>query len=312
MRPIINGLALLYDLLFDEFVLAIIVFTLIMRLILMPLMIRQTRQMKKLQGIQPRMKTLKEKYKDQSPESRRRLSEETMRLYKEAGVNPVGCLGPFVIQLPIWIGLYRAILRVVPTTPERLVDLSNTFYSWNPSSDRAPFDPFIFGIDLAAFTSVAGIPWNFALAVLVGVSTWLQQRVSTPVSVDPRQQQTNQMLLWMMPVMLAVFSWNFPAGLAVYILFSNLIGVVIQYFVGGKQPISIMGRLYLGTPETREAFIKNRAELQNEAQAAKDSSAISTSNQRKIDEATQEVHRQNRRRGNRSRSPGSRRRARRR
>ena len=314
MRPIINSLAILYDFLFDEFVLAILVFTLIMRLVLLPLMLRQTRQMKKLQSIQPRVRSLQTKYSDKSPESRRKLSSETMKIYKEAGVNPIGCLGPFVLQLPIWIGLYRAILSVFPTTPEGLVDLSRLFYFWNPSSAIAPFNPYFLGMDLAAFTQVAPLPLNFALPALVGITTWLQQKISTPAAADPRQQQTNQLLLWMMPIMLAVFSWNFPAGLTVYIFFSNVIGVVLQYFAGGRQPIAVMGRVFLGTAQTRAALEETINERAAAARAEANNNISASSKGEQITEDNnddQTVHGKNRRRSNRNRSSSVRRRVRR-
>ncbi len=315
MRPIINGLAILYDLLFDEFVLAILVFTLLMRLLLLPLTLRQTNQMRKMQGIQPRIRALQNKYTQKTPENRKRLSQETMQVYKEAGVNPIGCLGPFIIQLPIWIGLYRAILSVVPTTPESLVELSRTFYFWNPSALKAPFDPYFLGIDLAAFTQVAPIPLSVLLPVLVGITTWLQQKVSTPVSTDARQQQTSQLMLWMMPAMLGVFSWTFPAGLAIYIFFSNLIGVILQYFAGGRQPIMFFGRMLLGTEKTRAELQKTLNERNTPTKStdttdkAIESTNTTENNTNGNDPA---VYGKNRRRSNRNRTTSIRSRTRRR
>ena len=97
MRPMVNSLALLYDLLWDNFGLSIIVFTILIRFVLIPMTIRQTKQMKAMSGLQPQIKALQEKYKGKSREERAGLSRETMSLYKENGVNPIGCLGPMVI-----------------------------------------------------------------------------------------------------------------------------------------------------------------------------------------------------------------------
>ena len=244
MRPMINSLTLLYDVLFDNFGLSIIVFTVLMRVLLIPLQVRQTRQTMKMQELQPKMKALQDKYKGKSREDKQQLSKETMRLYRETGVNPVGCLGPLVIQMPIWIALYRAILRSVPPTPEGLANLSEAFYWWNPARAIVPLDSQFAGMDLVDFVQYAPAPLNFALPVLVGGSMWVQQKMMTPQSVDPRQAQTNQIMLWMMPIMFGFFTLQFPAGLGIYILFSNLIGVAIQYFVGGRKPIMIFGRQF--------------------------------------------------------------------
>lgn len=118
MRPMINSLALLYQILFSNFGLSIIVFTILIRLAMIPLTVRQTRQMKKMQSIQPKLKAIQNKYKGKKGDDRRKMSSETMGLYKDAGVSPVGCLGPMIIQMPIWIGFYRAILRTMPSTPK--------------------------------------------------------------------------------------------------------------------------------------------------------------------------------------------------
>ena len=238
MRPMINSLALLYQLLFQNFGLSIIVFTIVIRILMIPLTVRQYHQMKKMQLIQPRMKALQEKYKDKSREAKQKMSKETMALYKEIGVNPIGCLGPMFIQMPIWIGLYRAIIRTIPGTPEGLANLSTLLYGWNPGISSVPLDSMFFGINLADFVSAAPLPMNFFMPILVGVSMWVMQKMTTVPSTDPRQRQTNQMMLWMMPIMFGVFTFQFPSGLAIYILFSNIVGIVIQYFISGKESLS--------------------------------------------------------------------------
>ena len=310
MRPMINSLALLSDVLFDNFGLSIIVFTILIRFVLIPLTMRQTKQMRKMQTLQPRMKALQAKYKGKSREDRRALSSDTMKLYKDAGINPVGCLGPLVIQMPIWIGLYRAILRTMPSTPEGMADLSNAFYSWNPAISNVPIDSMFLGVDLVDFVQAAVFPINYALPVVVGASMWLQQKMTTgsQKNMDPRQAQTNQIMLWMMPIMFGFFTFQFPAGLALYILFSNIVGVVIQYYVGGRQPIVMFGRAFLGSRESR-------AEALAEAAASDEAPAPEEEGPREgkdSDEQPPDVHREERGRSNRRRPRGSRRRARRR
>jgi YidC/Oxa1 family membrane protein insertase len=230
-----------------------------------------------------------------------------MALYKTAGVSPIGCLGPMIVQMPIWIGFYRAILRTMPSTPEGLANLSGLFYGWNPAISSVPFDSQFLGISLVDLVSAAAVPWNYALPLLVGASMFLQQKMTTNPTSDPRQRQTNQMMLWMMPIMFGAFTWQFPAGLAVYILFSNIVGVVIQYYVGGKQPIELFGRSFLGTETSRA---ERAAQVAAEANAPK--GQTSSPKESDDDDKSTEVLRKDGRRSNRNRSRRTGRRTRRR
>ena len=294
----INSLALLYQLLFQNFGISIIVFTIVIRVLMIPLTIRQYHQMKKMQLIQPRMKALQEKYKDKSREAKQKMSKETMALYKEIGVNPIGCLGPMFIQMPIWIGLYRAIIRTIPGTPEGLANLSTLLYGWNPGVSSVPLDSMFFGINLADFVSAAPLPLNFFMPILVGVSMWVMQKMTTVPSTDPRQRQTNQMMLWMMPIMFGVFTFQFPSGLAIYILFSNIVGIVIQYFISGKESLSNLN--------WRTSSASSVTDTKNEVNYS-----IETKSQIKDgNENGEEIHGQRRRRSNRRSSTRNRRRTR--
>jgi YidC/Oxa1 family membrane protein insertase len=297
----------LYQLLFSNFGLSIIVFTVLIRLAMIPLTVRQTRQMKKMQAIQPKLKAIQDKYKGKKGDARRQMSSETMGLYKDAGVSPVGCLGPMIIQMPIWIGFYRAILRTMPSTPEGLANLSDLFYSWNPAIAAVPFNSQFIGLSLVDLVSAAALPFNYLLPVLVGASMFLQQKMTTNPTTDPRQKQTNQMMLWMMPIMFGAFTWQFPAGLAVYILFSNVVGVVIQYYVSGKQPIELFGRSFLGTDASR-------AERAAQVAAEAAGTTVTTPDPEESDEDDQstEVLRKNSGRSDRNRTRRTGRRTRRR
>lgn len=308
MRPMINSLALLYSLLWSNYGLSIIAFTVFVRILMIPLTMRQTGQMKRLQTLQPRMKAIQAKYKDKKDsESRRAQSSETMAMYREAGVNPLGCLGPMIIQLPIWIGFYRAIIRTMPTTPEGMANLSEAFYSWNPASADVPLNRMFLGIDLADNVSEAYLPLNLLLPVLVGASMFITTKMtSMSIVTDERQQQQQRIMQWMMPIMIGVFTYQFPSGLGIYILLSNVVGVVIQYYVGGKQPIDLFGRLYLGTAETR-AFALEQKATQDAGVLAADSE-----NEEDTDDEPKDIHGKERTRGNRRRTRSSRRRVRRR
>ncbi len=299
MRPMINSLALLHVVFFNNFGLSIIIFTAIIRVALIPLTLRQTRQMKGMAELQPKVKALQEKYKNKPAAERRQLQSETMKLYKSAGVNPVGCLGPFVVQIPIWIGLYRAILRAVPPTPEGLAGLSSSLYSWNPAGDSLPLDPGFLGMDLVDFVQAAPVHFAVAMPILVGVSMFIQQKMSTPVSTDPRQAQTNQIMLWTMPVMFGFFTLQFPAGLGLYILFSNVLGIAIQYFVSPVQSREALVSL-------TTLFRRNRLTPQPAAGAVQ-AVAVEPSGEKQAD-GESDVHRENGGRSHRDRPQGTRRR----
>jgi YidC/Oxa1 family membrane protein insertase len=178
-----------------------------------------------MQEMQPKIQELQKKY----GKNQQKLQQEMMKLYKEAGVNPLGCLWPMLIQFPIWIALYQAIMRALATTPENLLDLAQRLYSWNVVSQAIPLSSYFLGphgLDLAR-------PGNIILAIVVGGSMWVQQKMTQAPAVDPRQESTSRMMLLMMPLMFGFLTFMFPSGLALYWAVSNIIGIVTQYFVTG-------------------------------------------------------------------------------
>ena len=137
IRPMVNSLILLYIVLGQNFGLSIISFTMIIRLLMFPLSIRQTKQMKAMSVMQPKIKQIQEKFKD----DRQKISQETMALYKQQGINPIGCLGPLIIQMPIFIGLYQALYITLPSNPENLTQLSDSIFGFIPLINQAvPID----------------------------------------------------------------------------------------------------------------------------------------------------------------------------
>lgn len=218
-----NSLIALCSILGGNFGLAIIVFTVVVRLALLPLTLRQTKSTKLMQELQPKLQELQKKYaKDQQ-----KLQQEMVKLYREAGVNPLGCLWPLLIQLPIWIALYQSIMQSLAATPENLLNLSQHLYSWDLVARAVPLNEHFLWLRLSKPDP------NLILALLVGITMWVQQKMVTPPAADPRQQSVNNMTLMMMPLMFALFTLSFPSGLALYWVVSNIVGIVIQYFVGG-------------------------------------------------------------------------------
>ncbi len=218
VNPMTNALMLLYGALGNSYVLAIIALTLIIRLAILPLAIRQQISAMKMAAMQPQIRALQEKYKNDP----QKLSEEMRKL----GFNPFsGCL-PLLLQFPILIAMYQAIVRTLAVTPLNLVELGSHVYSFLPSiASLVPIESTFLGIfDL-------GLPDRyFIIPILVVVSTYLANKLLTPPSTDPAMQQTNQMLQLMMPLMFGFFMLSTPAGLGIYWIAANVVGV-LQYYI---------------------------------------------------------------------------------
>ena len=108
LQPMLNALLWLYSVLGGQFWLAIVIFTVVVRVLMTPLMLPQQRAAKKMQEVQPRLQEIQKKY----AKDREKLAQEQMKLYREAGVNPMGGCLPLLIQFPILIGLYNALIRL--------------------------------------------------------------------------------------------------------------------------------------------------------------------------------------------------------
>ena len=222
--PLINVMVLLTVVSFGSFGLAILLFTVISRALMFPLTLRTLHAARSMQEIQPQIKEMQKKYSDP-----RRRSEETMKLYKESGVNPLGCLGPQLIQFPIFIALYQVIRTTLASTPESVVNLSHRLYDFNIIQDATPLSTKFLFIDLQQ----NGGPF---LTAVVFASMWLQQRISTgrnAATQNDQQKQMNQMMQWMLPGMFAWFVLAVPSGLGLYWGSSTIIGILLQWkFVG--------------------------------------------------------------------------------
>jgi YidC/Oxa1 family membrane protein insertase len=223
LEPVLNSLIALTNVMGGSFGLAIIVLTVIVRLILFPLTVRQTQSTKAMQTLQPKIQELQKRY----GKNQQKLQQEMMKLYKEAGINPLGCLWPMLIQLPIWIALYQSIMQALAATPESLLSLSQHLYSWGAIGHAIPLGDKFLWLNLSRPDP------NLILAILVGGTMWVQQKMVTPPATDPRQRSMTNMTTTMMPLMFGLFTLSFPSGLALYWVVSNVIGIVIQYFVSG-------------------------------------------------------------------------------
>lgn len=206
---------------------AIILLTVAVKLVLLPLNISQMRAMRKMQEIAPRVKELQAKHKGDP----QKLNQETMKLYREHGVNPVaGCL-PLLLQFPILIALFQAF-----QDPRLGADVIPTFLGLNLSLPSAGQKALVMSL-----ATGIGLPLGaryLVLPVLAGLTTYWQTIVSTPMSADPSQK----VMLYVMPVMIGYFSLTFPAGLSLYWVVSNVLSIVQAYFTPKPAPAVAGGR----------------------------------------------------------------------
>jgi YidC/Oxa1 family membrane protein insertase len=195
---------------FGSFGIAIIVLTIIVRLIFLPLSIKSTKSMREMQVNQARLKPQLDALKKKYGNDRQKLMEEQGKLYKEMGINPMagvaGCL-PMLIQFPIWIALYSALIHLSGTTEFQA--------------------PFLWIPDLSGREQ-----FPYLLAILTGVSTWATQRMAMQPSADAQQKTMNTMMQFM-PLMMVFFAFQVPAGLVLYWVASNIFQFFQQLFTTG-------------------------------------------------------------------------------
>ncbi|MBI4492435.1 MAG: membrane protein insertase YidC [Chloroflexi bacterium] len=206
--------------------LAIIIFTVLIRGLMLPLGVYQSKSQKAMMAVQPELKAIQKKY----AKDRERLTQETMRLYKEHGVNPAsGCL-PMVLQLPVFYGLYWA--------------LTNLGKADTPGAEafQAPFlwlaslaHPDVFHLPFDAGLAVPALPGILPL-FMAGSQYFMSKMMQMPAT-DPQMQSMNRMMTMFMPLMLLFFGVNFPSGLVLYWAVSNVFSVVQQGFVTGWGPL---------------------------------------------------------------------------
>lgn len=223
---------------------AIILLTIFIRLILYPLMQKQMVSMREMQKIQPLMKAVQEKYKN----DKERLNKELMALYKEHKVNPMGGCLPLLIQMPILILLFQT-LRVfkyyIPNT-----EIIDGGFLWIANQVEIIKDglPVMVG-GLAApehliglGDGIFGIEYIGILPFLVGGSMYIQQKMTstggTAAGKDGgSSQQTQKMMTIMMPLMIGFMSFSLPSGLTLYWFTSTLLGIGQQYLINKKAPV---------------------------------------------------------------------------
>ncbi|MGA7875231.1 MAG: membrane protein insertase YidC [Desulfoferrobacter sp.] len=186
---------------------AIILLTVVIKIIFWPLTQKSYKSMQVMKKIQPKIAQVREKYKD----DREKLNQELMMLYRTYKVNPLGGCLPMVLQIPVFFALYRMLYGALELRHK-------PFMLW--INDLTAPDRLHIGIDIPY---LGGIP---VLTLLMGVSMFIQQKM-TPSGGDPRQEK----MMLLMPVIFTVFFINFPSGLVLYWLVNNVLSIVQQYWI---------------------------------------------------------------------------------
>ena len=188
---------------------AIILLTILVRLVTAPLTNRQMRSMERMRALAPKLEELQAKYAD----DKAKQSEEMMKLYRQEGVNPLGGCLPMVLQIPVFIGLFYALRSSIELR-------HSPFFGWITDLSIPESLFTIPGLELPVRV----------LPILMGASMVVQQKL-TPMQADPAQAK---MMLIVMPVMMTVMFYQFPSGLVLYWMVSNVIAISHQLWIGRR------------------------------------------------------------------------------
>jgi len=197
--PLSKTLLYFADLTNGSFGLAIVIVTIIIRVLLLPLNVKQLKSSKAMQEIQPELKELREKYSSKDAQTQQKLQQETMQLFQKNGVNPLaGCL-PIIVQMPILIGFYHAIMRTS--------EIQTHSFLWMELGQSDPF-----------------------LAILTAATTFLQQKLMMAGGAAAQNPQM-QMMIYIMPLMIGTFAFFFPSALAIYWIVGNIVMILQTIFI---------------------------------------------------------------------------------
>jgi YidC/Oxa1 family membrane protein insertase len=252
VQPIFNLLVLIYALLpGHNFGVAIILFTVLIRLLMWPLVRKQLHQVKKMRKIQPELKRIKKA----AAGDKRKEQAMVLELYKEKGINPFGQIGTLLIQIPILLGLYMGLQKVLKD-PEQLVSFAYPFFqdlSWlkQLAHDIHSFDSTLFGlVDLTRpALGPAGLYWPALLiCVSSAIAQYFQSKQLAPASKDARSLRTilsdarqgkqadqsevnaamGRNMMYLLPALVLLFTINLPCALSLYWLVSGIVAYIQQ------------------------------------------------------------------------------------
>jgi YidC/Oxa1 family membrane protein insertase len=231
----VNVLLWIYDVVGHNFGLAIILFTILIRIVTWPLNAQQMKGAAAMQELQndKEWQAIQKKY----AKDREKLAQEQMRIYRERKISPFSSCLPTLIQFPIIIGLYQSITRSLGSTPLDLLKLSRSIiFPFLNVPDLIPLHSKFLWMDLGRPESIAIFGFAFpTLALIVAITTYIQAKLTMPASTNPNDQGAamSKMMSLYMPLLLGYFALNFASGLSIYFITSNLLGIA-QYAMQGK------------------------------------------------------------------------------
>lgn len=208
--------------------LAIILMTILVKTVLLPLSIKQTASMKSMQSLQPEIAAIKQRYKD----DREKVSQETMRLYKERGINPAaGCL-PMLPTVVVFAGLYGALWNLAQSNAEGICQAPcspefQASFLWVPALNHPDV------------VNLFGFPIPGILPIVMAVSQFFSSKMMVMPTADPQQAMMNRMTTVIMPAMMLFWGVTFPAGLVLYWFVSNVFEMVRLYFTMGPESLKM-------------------------------------------------------------------------
>lgn len=244
--PIINILVVIYNVLLAIHLpyalgFSIIVLTSLMRLILFPLTAQQLKSSKKMQDLNPHLSTLRERHKGDA----KTLQTETMKLYKEHGVNPIaGCL-PLLVQLPFIWALYTVLNKVVRLDSSAILSYINSLLYFEPLKLTKVWDPSFFGLPLGKSPSdlIGGIGIAILILPLItGTTQFIQSKMlfsqKPPLKTGEKKKEDfassfQTQSTYIFPIMIGVLSFTFPLGLSLYWNTFTVFGIIQQYQIQG-------------------------------------------------------------------------------
>lgn len=198
VKPLSHMLDFFADIFWGQYGISILLVTIGVRLIILPLTLKQVRSSKKMQELQPELKKMKEKYKDDP----KKQQEETMKLFQQNGVNPLAGCFPLIVQMPVLIALYNAIVRNA--------DIRHHHFLWLQLGTPDPY---------------------YILPLCAAITTFLQQKVMMKQTPGNAQMQG---LLYIYPILIFVMAMNFASALPLYWIYGNIFTIIQSYFIYGR------------------------------------------------------------------------------
>ncbi len=203
---------------------SIVILTVIINIIIFPLTLRQTRSTKRMQDAQPELKRLQKQYKDDKEELNKKIAE----LYKEKGINPLGCVVPLLVQMPIWFALFRVLREPLLFIPKEAILYSQL-------GDHSSVLFFNMDLQIPASSISAWIdraPYIVLILLVVGTALIQQNQLTKKQGKSNNQQQQQmQMIGKVMPLFFGFISWTLPSGLVVYFLTGNIFRIGQQALI---------------------------------------------------------------------------------